>query len=132
MWSRRWLEHLEAHDHVVVQRALTALVETPPGHPISPEAARVALAASEVVAAGLGKPAAGLPAGAHRVAEELRPQIKTLQGHARAAVERIRKEAGTLDPHDQWDLPDAATDAANADARDWRTQMELLALRLSD
>ena len=132
MWGTRWLQKLEGHGLVAVHRALSEVVEAPAGQPISPEAAQNALAASEVVAAGLGKPAAGLPPGAQRVAESLRPQIQTLRTHARAAVERIRKDGVDADPHDQWDEPDAATDQANADARDWRTQMDLLALRLSD
>ena len=132
MWCKGWLEKLEGHGLVAVHRALSAVVDAPPGHPISTGAAQEALAASEVVAAGLGKPASGFPPGAKRVAEALKPQIKTLQDHARAAVDRIRKDRIDVDPHDQWDEPDAATDQANADARDWRTQMDLLALRLAD
>lgn len=132
MWGKRWLEKLEGHDPIAVHRALKAVSEAPPGQRITPEAARHALAASELVAAGLGKPAKGLPAGAQRVADSLRPQIKTLQGHAQAALERIRKDDIDVDPHDEWDEPDGATDAANADAREWQTQMDLLSLRLAD
>jgi hypothetical protein len=132
MWCKGWLEKLEGHGLVAVHRALTAVVDAPPGQPISSGTAQQALAASEVVAAGLGKPAAGLPPGAQRVAEALKPQIQTLRTHARAAVERVRRERVDVDPDDQWDEPDAATDQANADARDWRTQMDLLSLRLSD
>jgi hypothetical protein len=132
VWAKRWLQRLEGHDPVAVHRALTAVAEAPPGQPISPEAARHALAASEVVAASLGRPAAGLPPAAQRAADALRPQIKTLQGHALAAVERLRKDAVNVDPYDLWDEPDGATEQADADARDWRTQMDLLALRLSD
>jgi hypothetical protein len=132
MWGKRWLEKLEGHDAIAVHRALTAVAEAPAGQPITPDAARHALGASELVAAGLGKPADGFPAGAQRVANSLRPQIKTLQGHAQAALERIRKDGIDVDPHDEWDEPDGATDAASADARDWRTEMDLLSMRLSD
>jgi len=132
MWCKDWLEKLEGHGLVAVHRALTAVVEAPPGKPISAGAARQALAASEVVAAGLGRPAPGLPSGAKRVAEALKPQIRTLQGHARAALDRIRKDSIDVDADGEWDEPDAAVDQANADARDWRSQMDLLALRLSD
>jgi len=132
MWGKRWLERLEGHDPIAVHRALTAVAEAAPGQRITRDAARHALAASEVVAAGLGKPAEGLPAGAQRVADSLRPQIKTLQAHAQAAVERIRNDQIDIDPHDEWDEPDGATDAANADAREWQTQMDLLSLRLAD
>ena len=132
MWSKGWLERLEGHGLVAVHKALSAVVEAPAGQRISADAARNALAASEVVAAGMGKPAAGLPPGARRVAEALGPQIGTLKVHARKAVERIRKESVDVDPSDQWDEPDAAVDQGNADSQAWRTQMELLALRLAD
>ena len=96
---------------------------------LRPSEAGHALAASELVAAGLGKPAPGISPEAQRVAEALRPRVDELRADARAAVERLRQNP---DPHDQWDVPDAASEAAEADSRDWRTQMDLLAMRLAD
>ena len=129
MWLRRMLERIEEPDHASVLRALQAVAGAPAEESIPPETAQQALAASELVAAGLGKPAAALPPEAQKAAEALRPRIKMLQGPAQAVVERLRKNP---DLHDLWDEPDGATEVANADSREWRTQMDLLALRLSD
>lgn len=132
MWIKRWLDKLEGHDPASVARALKAVSETPTGTPIPKDAADHALAASELVAAALGKPHPSLPPQALALAASLRPKVFELQRDAQAAVERIRQRGENPDPHDRWDEPDAATDAANADARDWREQMDLLALRLAD
>ena len=38
----------------------------------------------------------------------------------------------TYDPRDVYDEPDGAVEHADADARRWRTEMDLLSLRLAD
>ena len=132
MWGRRWLEALEPHDADPVERALDAVHTAPAGQPLPPETARAGLAASEVVAASLGAPAPGLPAPARTLAERCAPRLRALRDRARAAVERIHHGPPSGDPSDLWDEPDAATEQADADARDWRTEMDLLTRRLAD
>jgi len=132
MWGRRWLAALQPHDADPVERALDAVHATPPGQPVSAEAARTGLAASEVVAASLGAPAEGLPPPARTLAARCAPRLRALRERARAVVERIHRNPPSSSPSDLWDEPDAATEQAEADARDWRTEMDLLARRLAD
>src|SRR5215813_5621459 len=133
MWGKRWLAGLGTEDHQSVARAIDAVHGTPADRRLDSETTRRALAASEVVAASVGRPSASLPQAAHMLATKFAEFLKPLRARARAAVERIRSERGpTSDPHDLYDEPDGATEHAAADARDWRTEMDLLSMRLAD
>jgi hypothetical protein len=133
MWGKRWLAQLEAHDPQPVVRAIDAVHGTPAGQRLDPETARNALAASEVVAASVGRPSSSLPPTAHGLATRCAEVFQPLRTRARAAVERIRAERGpTADAQDLYDEPDGWSEHADADARDWQTEMDLLTLRLAD
>ena len=94
---------------------------------------RRGLAASEVVAASAGRAAKELPAAARGLAERHAERLRPLRAKARAALELIRsRRAEEIDARDLYDEPDAATEQAERDDRDWQTQMDLLSMRLSD
>jgi hypothetical protein len=133
MWGKTWLSKLEAHDPAPVERALDDVARSPAGQPIDKDVVRRALAASEVVAASAGKAAKELPAEARSLAERCADRLRPLRAKARSALERIRsRPAGEIDARDVYDEPDAAVEQANRDDREWRTQMDLLSMRLSD
>jgi hypothetical protein len=133
MWGNAWLSRLEAHDPAPVERALDDVTRSPAGQPLDKDVLRRALAASEVVAASAGKAAEELPAAARSLAERCADRLRPLRAKARGALERIRsRPAGEIDARDVYDEPDGATEQAERDDRDWRTQMDLLSLRLSD
>jgi len=133
MWGSRWLAQIEAQDPQPIVRAIDAVHGTPAGQRLEPETARQALAASEVVAASIGRPSSALPASAHGLANRCAEVLRPLRARARAAVERIRSERGpTTDARDLYDEPDGWSEHADADARDWRTEMDLLSMRLAD
>jgi len=133
MWGKRWLAQLGKEDPQAIQRAIDAVHGTPADRRLDPETTRRALAASEVVAASVGRPSASLPQDAHMLATRFADRLRTLRERAHAAVERIRSERGPeTDPHDLYDEPDGAAEHAAADAREWRTEMDLLSMRLAD
>jgi hypothetical protein len=133
MWGKTWLSKLEAHDPAPVERALDDVTRSPAGQPLDRDVLRRALAASEVVAASGGKAAEELPAAARSLAERCADRLRPLRAKARGALERIRsRPAGEIDARDVYDEPDGATEQAERDDRDWRTQMDLLSMRLSD
>ncbi|HTS81746.1 MAG TPA: DUF4259 domain-containing protein [Myxococcaceae bacterium] len=132
MLGRRWLSQRKA-DPGELERALDAVAGSPEEHPLAPETVHAALAASELVAASVGKPAESLPAEAHALVERWAHDLRRLRKKARDAVEHL---AGTpeanFDSRDVYDEPDAAVQDADADAALWRTRMDELALRLAD
>ncbi|HEY1908624.1 MAG TPA: DUF4259 domain-containing protein [Myxococcaceae bacterium] len=133
MWGKTWLSKLEADDPAPVERALDDVTRSPAGQPLDRDVLRRALAASEVVAASGGKAAEELPAAARSLAERCADRLRPLRAKARGALERIRsRPAGEIDARDVYDEPDGATEQAERDDRDWRTQMDLLSMRLSD
>ena len=133
MWGKTWLSQLEEHDPAPVVRALDDVTRTPPGQPLDPGVLRRALAASEVVAASAGRPAEELPAAARGLAARCADALRPLRAKARSALEHIRhRPAEEIDPRDLYDEPDGATEDAERDDREWRTQMDLLSMRLSD
>jgi hypothetical protein len=133
MWGKRWLAQLGTENHQPIERAIDAVHRTPADRRLDSETTRRALAASEVVAASVGKPSAALPQDAHVLAHRCADRLRTLRERAHAAVERIRTERGPeTDPHDLYDEPDGATEHAAVDAREWRTEMDLLSMRLAD
>jgi len=133
MWSKRWLAQLGTENPQPIQHAIDAVHATPADRRVDPETTRRALAASEVVAASVGRPSPTLPQDGHMLATRCAELLRPLQARARAAVERIRSERGPeSDPHDLYDEPDGATEHAAADSRDWRTEMDLLSMRLAD
>ena len=130
MFGRRWLTKLPAHDPESVERALDR-VNAGPGS-LEAGTVREALAASEVVAASLGRPSAQLPPEAHALVERCGGELRKLRDKARSALQRIGGvPEPTFDARDVYDEPDGAVEQADADARRWRTEMDLLSLRLS-
>jgi hypothetical protein len=133
MFGRRWMARLAAHDPAPVERALDTVQASPGGAPPEPGVVRDALAASEVVAASLGRPSESLPTEAHALVKNCAGELRRLREKARAAIERIGGvPEQTYDPRDVYDEPDGAVEHADADARRWRTEMDLLSLRLAD
>jgi len=133
MWGKTWLSKLEAHDPAPIERALDDVARSPAGQPLDPGVLRRGLAASEVVAASVGRPAEELPDAARGLAERCADALRPLREKARRALERIRtRPTEEIDPRDLYDEPDGATEHAERDDRDWRTQMDLLSMRLSD
>jgi len=133
MWGKTWLSKLEAHDPAPIERALDDVARSPAGQPLDPGVLRRGLAASEVVAASAGQPAKELPEAARSLAERCGDTLRSLRGKARTALERIRaRPPDEIDARDLYDEPDGATEQAARDDREWRTQMDLLTMRLSD
>ena len=133
MWGKTWLSKLEAHDPAPVERALDDVTRSPAGQPLDPGVLRRGLAASEVVAASAGRAAEELPAAARSLAERCADRLRPLRAKARTALEHIRgRPEDEIDARDLYDEPDGATEQAERDDRDWRTQMDLLRLRLTD
>jgi hypothetical protein len=133
MWGKTWLSKLEAHDPAPIERALDDVARSPAGQPLDPDVLRRGLAASEVVAASAGRPAEKLPDAARGLAERCGAELRSLREKARTALERIRtRPAEEIDARDLYDEPDGATEQAERDDRDWRTDMDLLSMRLSD
>lgn len=133
MWGKTWLSKLEAHDPAPVERALDDVARSPTGQRLDPAVLRRGLAASEVVAASAGRPAKDLPDAARGLAERCADRLRPLRQKARGALERIRAvPADEIDVRDVYDEPDGATEQAARDDREWRTQMDLLSMRLSD
>jgi hypothetical protein len=133
MWGKTWLSKLETHDPAPIERALDDVARSPAGQPLDPGVLRRGLAASEVVAASTGRPAEKLPDAARGLAERCGEELRSLREKARTALERIRgRPAEEIDARDLYDEPDGATEQAERDDRDWRTDMDLLSMRLSD
>jgi hypothetical protein len=133
MFGRRWLAKLPAHDPAPVERALDKVHASPGGAPLEAGAVREALAASEVVAASLGRPSGTLPSEAHALVERCAGDLRKLREKARAVLERIGGlPEQSFDARDVYDEPDGAAEGAAAAARRWRTEMDLLSLQLAD
>ena len=133
MWGKAWLSQLQTHDPAPIERALDDVTRSPAGQPLDRDVLRRGLAASEVVAASAGRAAKELPAAARGLAERQAERLRPLRAKARAALEHIRsRPAEEIDSRDLYDEPDGATEQAERDDRDWRTQMDLLSTRLSD
>ena len=133
MWGKRWLAQLGTENHQPIERAIDAVHRTPADRRLDSETTRRALAASEVVAASAGRGAKELPAAARGLAERCAETLRPLRAKAMAALDHIRsRPAEEIDTRDLYDEPDGATEQADRDDRDWRTEMDLLSMRLSD
>jgi len=133
MWGKTWLSQLQSHDPAPVESALDEVTRSPRGQPLDPGILRRGLAASEVVAASAGRAAEELPAAARSLAERCADRLRPLRAKARHALEHIRaRPEQEIDARDLYDEPDGATESAEREDRDWRTQMDLLSMRLSD
>ena len=133
MWGKTWLSQLKTHDPAPIERALDDVTRSPAGQPLDRDVLRRGLAASEVVAASAGRGAKELPSAARDLAERCAESLHPLRAKARAALAHIRsRPPEEIDTRDLYDEPDAATEQADRDDRDWRTQMDLLSMRLSD
>jgi hypothetical protein len=133
MRGKDWLSRLQPHDPEPVQRALDAVHGAPPGQKLDADVVREGLAACEVVAAAGGQPAESLPPEARGVAERWAHVLRPLREKARAVLERLGgRPQPDVDLRDLYDEPDAATEDADANARAFRTEVDLLMNRLSD
>ena len=133
MWGKTWLSQLKTHDPAPIERALDDVTRSQTGQPLDRDVLRRGLAASEVVAASAGRGAKELPPAARGLAERCAETLRPLRPKARAALDHIRsRPAEEIDTRDLYDEPDGATEQADRDDRDWRTEMDLLSMRLSD
>ena len=104
----------------------------PADQPLDAETVRNGLAACEVVAASSGRPSERLLDAARGLAERCAHLLSPLRQKALAVLQRIGGQpAEEVDLQDLYDEPDGATEQADADSRRWRTEMDLLASRLS-
>jgi hypothetical protein len=85
-----WVENeLKESGMRAIQTALNAVLRMPAGDYLEAPACSAAIAASEVLAAALGRPAADLPSDAAAAAKRLPRPAAALWKDARAALDRI-------------------------------------------